>query len=104
MSLKTLQSAIIACKKCPRLVCHRERVAIRTPCDCPWRKPVAGFGDPQAALLIIGLALLTAFVHGGSYVIDHSPVLHMSYHPSPQNTRTGVLTPHSFQRLLNEIR
>ena len=48
------------CRACPRLVRWREDVAVakrRAYRDQPyWGRPAAGFGDPQAALLIVGLA------------------------------------------------
>jgi len=59
-TLTTLNRRIVQCRACPRLVEHRERVASeRKPqfADCTyWGKPVPGVGDPQARLLIVGLA------------------------------------------------
>jgi uracil-DNA glycosylase family 4 len=59
-SLETLNAHIIQCRKCPRLVHYREEVARtkrRAYCDqAYWGRPVPGFGDPNAKLLIIGLA------------------------------------------------
>lgn len=59
-SLHILNQEIIACRKCPRLVVYREKVARekrRAYRDCAyWGKPVPGFGDPRAQLLIVGLA------------------------------------------------
>lgn len=58
--LRRLQEQIIACRRCPRLVRHREKVACekrRMYRDWDyWGKPVPGFGDPGAELLILGLA------------------------------------------------
>jgi uracil-DNA glycosylase family 4 len=58
--LNLLHEEIIACRKCPRLVRYRERVARtkrRAFLDWDyWGKPVPGFGDPRAQLLILGLA------------------------------------------------
>ncbi len=58
--LVTLHDEIVACRKCPRLVRWRERVARekrRAFLDWDyWGKPVPGFGDPDAGLLILGLA------------------------------------------------
>ena len=58
--LKILAEEIVVCRKCPRLVEYRERVARekrRAYRDWTyWGKPVPGFGDPQAQLLILGLA------------------------------------------------
>lgn len=51
---------MVACRRCPRLVAHREKVARekkRAFRDWDyWGKPVPGFGDPDARLLIVGLA------------------------------------------------
>src|SRR5437868_12810103 len=59
-SFRVLNQEVIACRKCPRLVEHRERVARekrRAYLDWTyWGKPVPGFGDPDAQLLIVGLA------------------------------------------------
>jgi uracil-DNA glycosylase family 4 len=55
-----LNRRIVSCTKCPRLVAHREEVArakrraFRQ--DTYWGRPVPGFGDRHAQLLIIGLA------------------------------------------------
>jgi len=58
--LLVLNEEIIACRKCPRLVKHREKMARlkrRAYRDWEyWGKPVPGFGDSQAQLLILGLA------------------------------------------------
>jgi uracil-DNA glycosylase family 4 len=59
-ALQLLNDEIIACRKCPRLVRYRERVA-QTKRRAflgweYWGKPVPGFGDPRARLLILGLA------------------------------------------------
>ncbi|OGQ24280.1 MAG: uracil-DNA glycosylase [Deltaproteobacteria bacterium RIFCSPHIGHO2_02_FULL_60_17] len=55
-----LNTTIIRCKKCPRLVRWREAVAKKPPRryqgQTYWARPLAGFGDPEAALLIVGLA------------------------------------------------
>ena len=59
-ALRLLNEEIVRCRKCPRLVEYRERVAREKRLayrDCAyWGKPVPGFGDPQAQLLIVGLA------------------------------------------------
>ena len=58
--LKVLNDEVIACRRCPRLVVYREQIARekrRAYRDCEyWGKPVPGFGDPQAAVMILGLA------------------------------------------------
>jgi uracil-DNA glycosylase family 4 len=58
--LKVLDDEIVACRKCPRLVEYREKVAREKRRAFRewtyWGKPVPGFGDPEAQLLILGLA------------------------------------------------
>ena len=58
--LEQLTQQIISCRKCPRLVEWREEVArvkrkAYKNADY-WGKPVPGFGDPQARVLVVGLA------------------------------------------------
>ncbi|HBO34101.1 MAG TPA: uracil-DNA glycosylase [Anaerolineaceae bacterium] len=59
-NLEKLEQEITFCRKCPRLVQWREEVARvrrRAYLDWDyWGKPVPGFGDPKARLLILGLA------------------------------------------------
>ncbi|TMI21425.1 uracil-DNA glycosylase [Candidatus Bathyarchaeota archaeon] len=66
-SLKNLDHEIVSCRKCPRLVAFRERVAREKRRQFHdweyWGKPVPGFGDPNASLLIVGLAPAP---HGGN--------------------------------------
>jgi uracil-DNA glycosylase family 4 len=66
-ALEQLNEEIIHCRKCPRLVEYREKIARekrRSFRDWEyWGKPVPGFGDPQAKLLILGLA---PAAHGGN--------------------------------------
>jgi uracil-DNA glycosylase family 4 len=58
--LRALNEEIVACRKCQRLVAYREKVARekrRAYLDWTyWGKPVPGFGDAKARLLIVGLA------------------------------------------------
>ena len=58
--LEELQQEIISCARCPRLVAWREAVAQDPPRRYQdeeyWARPVPGFGDPNARILIIGLA------------------------------------------------
>ena len=58
--LTILEREIIDCRKCPRLVEYREKVARekrRAYRECEyWGRPVPGFGDPHAKLFILGLA------------------------------------------------
>jgi uracil-DNA glycosylase family 4 len=60
MSLEILNKEIIVCRKCPRLVAWREEVAHtkrKAYLDWDyWGKPVPGFGDPKARVLVVGLA------------------------------------------------
>lgn len=65
--LAILNGRIISCRQCPRLVRYREEVA-RTKRrafrnEAYWGRPVPGFGDPAAQLLILGLA---PAAHGGN--------------------------------------
>ena len=66
-ALHALNHEIVGCEKCPRLVRYREKVARekrRAFRDWTyWGKPVPGFGDAQAQLLILGLA---PAAHGGN--------------------------------------
>ncbi|MCL4782304.1 MAG: uracil-DNA glycosylase [Bryobacterales bacterium] len=59
-ALNVLEQEIISCRKCPRLVEHREsiaRVKRRAYMDWEyWGKPVPAFGDPEAEILVLGLA------------------------------------------------
>jgi uracil-DNA glycosylase family 4 len=59
-ALTVLNREVIACRLCPRLVAYREQIAHekrRAYRDHDyWGKPVPGFGDPQARVLILGLA------------------------------------------------
>jgi len=58
--LARLNREIVACRKCPRLVRYREAVAREKRLSFRdwtyWGRPVPGFGDPHAQLLILGLA------------------------------------------------
>ncbi len=58
--LTILNREVVACTRCPRLVAYREQVARekrRAYRECQyWGKPVPGFGDPEARVLIMGLA------------------------------------------------
>jgi uracil-DNA glycosylase len=55
-----LNRDVIACRKCPRLVAYREQIARekrRAYRECEyWGKPVPGFGDRAARVLVMGLA------------------------------------------------
>lgn len=65
--LRLLNERIISCKRCPRLVEYRVRVAENPPRRFRgqnyWAKPLPGFGDPLARVLAVGLA---PAAHGGN--------------------------------------
>jgi uracil-DNA glycosylase family 4 len=66
-SLAELEAAVTGCRRCPRLVAWREdvarvkRAAFRD--QTYWGRPLPGFGDPAAAVLLLGLA---PAAHGGN--------------------------------------
>ncbi|OLC30238.1 MAG: uracil-DNA glycosylase [Armatimonadetes bacterium 13_1_40CM_64_14] len=66
-ALAQLTATVIACRKCPRLVRYREQVARvkkREFSDWEyWGRPLPGLGDPEAELLVLGLA---PAAHGGN--------------------------------------
>src|SRR5215510_11447033 len=66
-TLPRLSAEITACSRCPRLVKWREEAAADPPArfrgEEYWARPVPGFGDPQARLLLVGLA---PAAHGGN--------------------------------------
>jgi uracil-DNA glycosylase family 4 len=66
-SLGTLNAALVECRRCPRLVEWREQVAREKRRayrdETYWGRPVPGFGDPEASLVIVGLA---PAAHGGN--------------------------------------
>jgi uracil-DNA glycosylase len=59
-ALRSLTAEIVACRACPRLVEWREEVAREKRASFRseeyWGRPVPGFGDPQARVLVAGLA------------------------------------------------
>jgi len=66
-ALEALERRLTRCRRCPRLVAHRERTArekvARFRGETYWARPVPGFGDPTARVLIVGLA---PAAHGGN--------------------------------------
>jgi uracil-DNA glycosylase family 4 len=66
-ALAALTAEIVACRRCPRLVEWRERVArekvARFRDETYWGRPLPGFGDPEARILLLGLA---PAAHGGN--------------------------------------
>jgi uracil-DNA glycosylase family 4 len=65
--LHALREEIVQCRLCPRLVAWREQVAVEKRASFAdedyWGRPVPGFGDPQARILVVGLA---PAAHGGN--------------------------------------
>jgi uracil-DNA glycosylase family 4 len=59
-TLEEINAEVIRCRRCPRLVAWREAVAASPPArfrgEGYWARPLPGFGDPQARLLVVGLA------------------------------------------------
>ncbi|MGD8866288.1 MAG: uracil-DNA glycosylase [Gemmatimonadales bacterium] len=59
-ALQELERRVVSCRRCPRLVDWRERVAAEKRAAFAdwdyWGRPVPGFGDPAAAILVVGLA------------------------------------------------
>ncbi len=66
-SLGRVTAEVTDCFACPRLVAWREQVAVEKRAafrhEDYWGRPVAGFGDPEAHLLVVGLA---PAAHGGN--------------------------------------
>ncbi|HSL75419.1 MAG TPA: uracil-DNA glycosylase [Candidatus Limnocylindrales bacterium] len=66
-ALAALTAEVVVCRRCPRLVAWREQVArdkvARFRDDTYWGRPVPGFGDPDARILLVGLA---PAAHGGN--------------------------------------
>jgi len=66
-SFERLRREVVECRKCPRLVHWREEVAAEKRAAFRdwdyWGRPLPGFGDPKAELLVVGLA---PAAHGGN--------------------------------------
>lgn len=64
---ETLNQEVIHCRRCPRLVAWREEVAVKKRAAYRdweyWGKPLPGFGDHNARILVVGLA---PAAHGGN--------------------------------------
>jgi uracil-DNA glycosylase len=65
--LEALEREIVSCRKCPRLVAWREEVArvkrASFADETYWGRPLPGFGDPAASMIVLGLA---PAAHGGN--------------------------------------
>jgi uracil-DNA glycosylase family 4 len=65
--LARVTAEIVVCRACPRLVAWRERIALekvaRFAGEPYWGRPVPAFGDPDARILVVGLA---PAAHGGN--------------------------------------
>jgi uracil-DNA glycosylase family 4 len=59
-SIARLTAEVVACRRCPRLVEWRERAEAEAPAryagEAYWSRPLPGFGDGRARILIVGLA------------------------------------------------
>jgi uracil-DNA glycosylase len=66
-TLADIAADVAACRRCPRLVEWREEAAARPPArfagQSYWARPLPGFGDPEARVLVVGLA---PAAHGGN--------------------------------------
>jgi uracil-DNA glycosylase family 4 len=66
-SLLALEEQITTCRRCPRLVTWREEVArvkrASFAAETYWGRPLPGFGDPEASVVVLGLA---PAAHGGN--------------------------------------
>jgi uracil-DNA glycosylase family 4 len=58
--VEDIRAQVVACRRCPRLVAWREKVARDKRAafvdETYWGKPVPGFGDPRARVVVVGLA------------------------------------------------
>lgn len=66
-ALDELNGRVVACRACPRLVSWREQVARDKRAafrdENYWGRPLVGFGDPAARVVLVGLA---PAAHGGN--------------------------------------
>jgi uracil-DNA glycosylase family 4 len=98
--LGDLVADITICRRCPRLVAWREQVArekvARHRDAVYWGRPVPGFGDPQARLLVLGLApaahganrsgrVFTGDNPGGSGELLFEALFRAGYSPRPRS-------------------
>ncbi|MGH2812552.1 MAG: uracil-DNA glycosylase [Actinomycetota bacterium] len=66
-SIAKITAEVVECTKCPRLVAWRQEAAEHPPArfrgEKYWARPLPGFGDPRARVLVVGLA---PAAHGGN--------------------------------------
>ncbi len=66
-SLDDIRAEVVDCRACPRLVAWREEVSVQKRAafrhEAYWGRPVPGFGDPAARMVVVGLA---PAAHGGN--------------------------------------
>ena len=66
-AIASIEREVVACRRCPRLVAWREDAARHPPRRFAgqeyWAKPVPAFGDPEARIVLVGLA---PAAHGGN--------------------------------------
>ena len=66
-ALAEITAEVVDCRRCPRLVAWREEVAANPRSsyqgETYWGRPIAGFGDPEARIVVAGLA---PAAHGGN--------------------------------------
>jgi len=66
-SLARVKAEVVSCVRCPRLVAWRAQAAREAPAryrgEDYWARPLPGFGDPNARVLVVGLA---PAAHGGN--------------------------------------
>jgi uracil-DNA glycosylase family 4 len=102
--LGDLVADIVTCRRCPRLVAWREQVArtrvARHLSSVYWGRPVPGFGDPAASLLLVGLApaahggnrtgrVFTGDNPGGSGELLFEALHRAGYSPRPRSVEAG---------------
>ena len=65
--IAAIEAEVVACVRCPRLVAWREQAALDRPRRFQgwdyWARPVPGWGDPEARVIVVGLA---PAAHGGN--------------------------------------
>ena len=66
-SIRRVKEEVVGCLRCPRLVSWRDEAAREAPArykgETYWSRPLPGFGDPDARVLVVGLA---PAAHGGN--------------------------------------